>query len=122
MLSLYLTMFRLYAILLFLPPVACFAQYTISRGVFNADSKKPVADAGVFVNNAIAGGKTNDKGTFILTNVRPVQHDLVVSVIGFETRHQVIMVSRDLMLPVIEIQPKTIMLAEVCCLLILMLQ
>jgi len=54
-------MFRLYAILLFLPPVACFGQYTISRGVFNADSKKRVADAGVFVNNALRAEKQMTK-------------------------------------------------------------
>ncbi|MDR3694554.1 carboxypeptidase-like regulatory domain-containing protein [Mucilaginibacter sp.] len=101
-------------IILFLAlPFTGFAQYAISGRVINKSDRQPVADASVFLNNATVGTKTADNGTFTLTNVRPGQYDLVVSIIGFETVHQNIMVNKDLQLPDILFTPKTIALKEV---------
>ena len=66
-------------------PFAALAQYgTITGVVTSADSKKPIAGASVFLSNSAVGTATNDKGGFILANVRPGQYTLVVSILGFE--------------------------------------
>ncbi|BAU56091.1 carboxypeptidase-like regulatory domain-containing protein [Mucilaginibacter gotjawali] len=104
---------RIWIILFLALPFTGFAQYSISGRVINKNDQKPVADASVFLNNASAGTKTADNGTFTLTNVRPGQYDLVVSIIGYETVHQPIMVNKDLRLGDILISPKTIALNEV---------
>ena len=106
-------MHRIWIILFLALPLAGFSQYTVSGRVVNKNDQKPLADASVFLNNATVGTKTADNGTFTLTNVRPGQYDLVVSIIGFETVHQNIMVNKDLQLPDIIITPKTIALKEV---------
>lgn len=59
-------------LLLLLLPSLCFAQVQISGKIINADDKKPVANASVFLNNAIVGDKTADDGTFTLRKARPV--------------------------------------------------
>ncbi|ASU36001.1 carboxypeptidase-like regulatory domain-containing protein [Mucilaginibacter xinganensis] len=99
--------------ILFLLPLAGFAQYVISGKVLNSTDKTPVANASVFLNNAVAGSKTDDKGIFTINGVRPGQYDLVVSSLGYETSHQQIMVSADIKLPDINFQPKVMMLQEV---------
>lgn len=104
---------KIWIILFFVLPFTGFAQYSISGRVINKTDQKPVADASVFLNNATVGTKTADNGAFSLTNVRPGQYDLVVSIIGFETVHQNIMVNKDLQLPDILISPKIITLKEV---------
>ncbi|MDB4922386.1 carboxypeptidase-like regulatory domain-containing protein [Mucilaginibacter sp.] len=99
--------------ILFLLPLTCFAQFVITGKVLSSTNKTPVANASVFLNNAVAGSKTDDKGAFTITNVRPGQYDLVVSSLGYETSHQNIMVNADVKLATIEISPKTMMLQEV---------
>jgi len=106
-------MHRILLILFLVLPFRGIAQYTVSGLVINKNDQKPVADASVFLNNATVGTKTADNGAFTLTNVRPGQYDLVVSIVGFETLHQNIMVNKDLQLADILISPKTIALKEV---------
>ncbi|SHN16503.1 carboxypeptidase-like regulatory domain-containing protein [Mucilaginibacter sp. OK098] len=100
-------------LILFLLPVTCFAQYVITGKVLNSADKTPVANASVFLNNAVAGSKTDDKGAFTITNVRSGQYDLVVSSLGFETSHQNIMINGDIRLTDIGLAPKIMMLQEV---------
>ncbi|WP_428328697.1 carboxypeptidase-like regulatory domain-containing protein [Mucilaginibacter sp.] len=100
-------------IFLFLLPFSGFAQYTITGTVISTSDKKPIANASVFLNNAVVGTKSDDNGSYTLTGVRPGQYDLVVSVVGFETYHQNIMVNSNIKLAGIEISPKTILLQEV---------
>jgi hypothetical protein len=106
-------MIRLALLLLFLLPLTCLAQYVITGKVMNAADKTPVANASVFLNNAVVGSKSADNGAFTLTNVRPGQYDLVVSSLGFETLHQNIMVNGDMKLATIELTAKIMMLQEV---------
>jgi hypothetical protein len=106
-------MIRSLLFVLLLLPFTCFAQYVITGRVLNGTDKTPVANASVFLNNAVAGSKTDDKGAFTITNVRPGQYDLVVSSLGYEPSHQNIMVNGDVKLLSIEISPKTMMLQEV---------
>ncbi|MBD1394303.1 carboxypeptidase-like regulatory domain-containing protein [Mucilaginibacter glaciei] len=98
-----------FGLLLFLLlPVVCLAQLRIMGRVVNAADKKPVDNASVFLSNATVGGKSNNDGAFTLTNVRGGQYELVVSVVGYETCRQTVMVNNaDIVLPVIAIVAKT---------------
>ena len=106
-------MLRLSVFFLFILPVSCLAQYAITGKVINGTDKTPVANASVFLNNAVAGSKTDDKGNYTITNVRPGQYDLVTSILGYETAHQDIMVNGDLKMADIVLSPKVMMLKEV---------
>ncbi len=106
-------MLKLPVILWLLLPLACFGQYTISGRVLNKADKSPVASASVFLNNTLVGARTNDKGSFLLTNVKAGQYDLVVSSVGYETSHQTLMVNADVTIADIVIAPKAIALREV---------
>ncbi len=100
--------------LIILLPLGCFGQFTISGRVLNQSDTKPLANASVFLSNATIGSKTANDGTFTLHNVKPGKYDLVVSIIGFETYDQTIIVENSNMtLPDITIFPKTIALKEV---------
>jgi hypothetical protein len=101
-------------LLLLILPSLCFAQVQISGKIINADDKKPVANASVFLNNAIVGDKTADDGTFTLRNVKPGQYTFIVTAIGFETHSITLMAgTANISLPEISLAPKTIMLEEV---------
>jgi hypothetical protein len=106
-------MIRSFLLLLLLLPFTGFAQYVITGKVLNGTDKIPVANASVFLNNAVAGSKTDDKGAFTITKVRPGQYDLVVSSLGYEPLHQNIMVNTDIRLADISLAPKIMMLQEV---------
>jgi hypothetical protein len=94
--------------------VSSIAQAIISGRVLNRGDKKPVADASVFLSNATIGSKTADDGTFTLRNVKPGKYELVVSIIGFETYRQTVIINNNkLSLNNIEMSPKTFLLKEV---------
>ncbi|MEO6520175.1 MAG: carboxypeptidase-like regulatory domain-containing protein [Mucilaginibacter sp.] len=99
--------------LLFIPSLVI-AQSTITGKVLNASDKTPVPFASVFLSNSLVGAKTNDDGSFTLNNVKAGQYDLVISFIGFETHHQTVTVSNNVLaLPDILITPKNTTLKEV---------
>lgn len=104
---------RFLYILVFLMPVTCLGQYTLTGRIVDSASKKPLANASVFLNNAVAGGTSAENGTFTLTNVRPGQYDLVISCVGYETAHRNIIVNSDLKLGDLAVSVKTMMLQEV---------
>jgi len=104
---------KIFTVLMLLVPATVLAQYTISGKVVTASDRKPVANASVFLNSTTTGAKTADDGSFTLNNVRPGQYDLVVSIVGYETFHQPVMVNKDIALPGIELAVKTIRLKEV---------
>lgn len=106
-------MLRRLIFFLWLLPFTALGQYRITGKVTDLVDKKPVANASVFLNNASAGSKTNDDGTFTITGVRGGQYELVVSVVGYTTYRQTILVNSDITLPVIEIISKAIELREV---------
>jgi CarboxypepD_reg-like domain len=101
------------AILFLFIPFVAVAQYRISGRVVDSATRKPVADASVFLSNASVGTKTNNDGTFTLTNVRGGQYEMVVSIIGYATYKQTVMVNKDLNLPEIHINQQAIQLQEV---------
>ena len=103
---------KLIFFLLFLP-VAAMGQYRITGKVVDIVTKKPVANASVFLSNASAGAKTNDDGTFTINNVRGGQYTLIVSIIGYATYSQSILVNKDIALPEMDIAQQSIVLKEV---------
>jgi len=98
--------------LLFIPFIAT-AQYRISGRVVDSTTRKPVGDASIFLSNASAGTKTNNDGTFTISNVRGGQYEMVVSIIGYAIYKQTVMVNKDLELPGIFISQQAIQLQEV---------
>jgi len=104
---------RLAFLLFFLLPFTGLAQYTITGKVINSTDKTPVVNASVFLNNAVAGTKTDDKGNYTITNVRPGQYDMVTSILGYQTAHQDVMVNGDIKMADIVLSPQVMMLKEV---------
>ncbi len=99
---------------LFLFPLNCLAQYSISGRVLNQADTRPLANVSVFLSNATIGAKTAGDGTFVLHGVKPGKYDLVVSIIGFESYGQTIIIgNRDVLLPDVTLLPKTTALKEV---------
>src|ERR1700761_363276 len=95
-------------------PIAVWAQVTITGRILNQADTKPVTNASVFLNNASVGDKTTGNGGFVLRGVKPGKYDLVVSIVGFDTYRQPIVVgSASINIPDILIFPKTIALSEV---------
>lgn len=103
---------KLLLFLLFMPLVVA-AQYHITGKVVDIITKKPIANANVFLSNASAGTKTNVDGTFSLNNVRGGQYEMVVSIIGYAIYKQTVMVNKDISLPDIQLSEQAIQLQEV---------
>jgi len=77
----------LIAIALF--PLQLLAQGAILRGkVLDADTRKPVPSASVFLSNTSIGTAANEKGEFVLHDIPSGKFDLVVSSLGYETYAQ----------------------------------
>ncbi len=102
--------FLLYLLVL---PLWVSAQNTIGGKVIGLYDKKPIVKASIFLSNTTVGGATGEDGSYLLTNVKPGQYDMVVSAIGFETVHRTVMVNANVTIPFIELEPKTIDLKAV---------
>jgi hypothetical protein len=95
-------------------PVVLFAQTgTISGKVTAIDTKGPLGKASVFLSNATFGTVTAEDGTFTLNGVKPGQYNLVVSILGYETYNQTILVDNKTQQLAIEMLPKPIQMREV---------
>lgn len=95
-------------------PNWCFAQFNISGRVLNQDDKKPLSNVNVFLSNATIGSKTAVDGSFTLLRIKPGKYELIASIVGFETYHKTITVSRsNVEMADIALLPKTIALKEV---------
>ena len=95
-------------------PLACLSQTKITGKIISRTEKRPVANASVFLSNATVGNKTNEDGTFILSNVKAGQYELVVTVIGYETyRQSVLAENQNISLLPIALSPKVTELREV---------
>ncbi|HEY4322913.1 MAG TPA: carboxypeptidase regulatory-like domain-containing protein [Mucilaginibacter sp.] len=107
-------MVKTLTLLIILLPFCCYAQFKISGRIFNHANTKPISNASVFLSNSSIGDKTIDDGTFTLANVKPGKYELVVSIVGFESYHQTIIVDNtNVVLTDILIFPKTLLLSEV---------
>lgn len=90
------------------------AQGRVSGKVISQADKKAVSHASVFLSNATIGTETDDKGNFVLLNVKPGKYEIVVSIVGFQTYHQPVTINNSrLDLGIIEVSPKPIILKEV---------
>jgi hypothetical protein len=95
-------------------PIVALAQNGIITGtVTNADTKKPLPRASVFLSNSSAGTATAENGTFTLSSLRPGQYTLVVSILGYEQYSKTILVGREPLKLDIELTQKPLMLREV---------
>ena len=100
-------------ILFLLIPFTVFSQKIRGR-VVDADDGEPVPNASIFLSNAMASTAGNAEGYFVLAAARPGQYELVVSVVGFDSYHTMILVENaDIDLKEIKIKPKITELAEV---------
>ncbi|ASU36002.1 carboxypeptidase regulatory-like domain-containing protein [Mucilaginibacter xinganensis] len=101
-------------LLFFLISICCFAQITIKGRIVSNTDNKPVSNASVFLSNATIGDHTAADGSFTLTNVKPGQYNLIVSIVGFDTYKQSVTIGETAVaLPDITIIPKTTTLNEV---------
>ncbi|GAA4332062.1 hypothetical protein GCM10023149_38120 [Mucilaginibacter gynuensis] len=103
----YLTIF------LFILSAACFAQHKITGTVYDADDKKPLPNATVFLNNTTNGTQTNNEGTYSVNNVKPGQYELIVSMVGYEPYRYSVKVYNDIKIPAIYLKSKTTSLSGV---------
>jgi hypothetical protein len=107
-------MLKTFAFFILLFPFASVAQVALSGKVLNQADHKPIANASVFISNGSIGDKTNNDGSFTLNNLKPGKYDLVVSIVGYETYSQPLLVAdADSKLPDILLTQKTMQLQEV---------
>lgn len=105
---------KLFLCYLLISPFLCLAQTRITGRVINATDKTGIANASVFLSNAIVGAKTTSEGAFTLSDAKNGKYELVVSIVGFEPYKQNITVTgSDVALPDISLSPKTYALKEV---------
>lgn len=59
-------------------------KVTISGKVISQTDGKPLRNVNVFIASTMLGSATNDSGHFVIKNVPPGSHELVVSIVGYE--------------------------------------
>src|SRR5579872_3343453 len=100
--------------LIFMLPLSCLAQLTITGHIVNHADLRPVPNASVFLKNTTIGCKAGDDGKFTLTHLKTGKYQLIVSVVGFDLYRQDIEINNtSIVLPDIEIISKGIDLKEV---------
>lgn len=105
---------RAYLLLIFLWPLNGLGQVSIAGKILDHRDNNAIAGASVFLANATIGQRTATDGTFHLSNVKPGKYELIVSMVGFETYHQLLVVSSaNIVLPDIEINARANTLKEV---------
>src|SRR5580698_7318791 len=98
---------------LFLPLFLLAQNVTISGVVTSNESKKLLPHASVFLSRSSVGTSTTEEGSYTLSDVRPGQYTIVVTVLGYEEYDKTILVGRDPVKLNIELTPKPLMLKEV---------
>jgi len=106
--------FYWFLLIAFICPLIVSAQTgTITGKVVRADTKSPVANASVFLNNATYGTSTAEDGTFTLAGVKPGQYQLVVTGVSIEEYSTTVLVGKEPAKLNIEVNQKVLMLREV---------
>jgi hypothetical protein len=83
-------------ILCFFLPVITFAQSGVISGIVtNSESKRPIPRASIFLSNSSVGSATSEDGKYTLSNIRPGQYTLVVTVLGYETYNKTVLIGRE---------------------------
>lgn len=72
-------------LLIFCLSLPALCQKNIEGRVVDANDKKPLLFANVFISNTTKGQQTDEKGRFKLTNVPSGTLDLVISYVGYKT-------------------------------------
>lgn len=103
----------LIAFILLCPFFALAQSASISGKVVHGESKSPVANASVFLNNATYGTSTAEDGSFTLSGVKPGQYELIVTVVGYEDYSQTVQVGQGAIKLDISLTQKVMMLREV---------
>ncbi|GAA4335626.1 hypothetical protein GCM10023149_43690 [Mucilaginibacter gynuensis] len=103
----------IFLIFLYLLPLGCLAQYSITGKIVNATDNTAFPDASVLLSNTTVGTKSNDDGSFTLNNVMPGKYTLIVSAVGFEKYQQEIMVNKNIAVNNITLKVKTTVLQDV---------
>jgi len=107
-------MLRPLSLFLILLPFSGAAQFTIEGNVVNINDKKPLENANVFITNTTSGAHTKADGSFRLNGVNNGRYELVVSMVGFTSFRQPLVVNdSNITFKNIELIPKTIELKEV---------
>ena len=105
---------RSWLFLLILCPLFSFSQVKITGVVLNMGDTKPVASASVFLSNTTSGDETAGDGTFTIVNIKPGKYDLIVSILGYDSYQQAIIVgNKDIQLAPISLVSSAIMLKAV---------
>lgn len=100
-------------LLLLILPLSTWAQFILSGKIINITDQKPVAKASVYLSNTTIGSATADDGTFTLLNIKPGHYVLIISIIGFETFYQPVVINHDVVLGPVGIVPQSINLQAV---------
>jgi hypothetical protein len=104
---------RLLSILMLILPVTLAAQFKITGKVLDTGNTKPIVGASVFLNNTSVGTTTQNNGKFIINNIRSGQYELTVSILGYETYVQKILINRDIDIGDLLLKPREVSLNEV---------
>ena len=100
-------------IFLFMLPLCCVAQFTISGRIINKADNQPIASASVFLSEATNGTASAKDGKFTISGVKPGRYTLVVSVVGYELYSAPIAITADTKAGDIALFVQTRALAEV---------
>ena len=107
-------MFKYLIFIVILLPFTCLAQFNITGRVLNQADTKPSGQCQRIFKQCHHWQQYRGRWQFILKNAAPGKYDLVISIIGFETLTQTIIISSsDINLSDMLIFPKTIALNEV---------
>jgi len=98
---------------IFFPFIALAQNGSISGIIVNAETKKPLPRASVFLSNSASGTATNEEGKYLLSGIRPGEYTLVVSILGYEQYSKSVLVGREPIKLDIELATKPLMLREV---------
>lgn len=92
-----------------------YSAWSVIKGrIINKENGSLVPNASVFLSNNTGGAASNTDGTFTLTNIKPGNYELVVSLVGFEIWRQPVNVTgANIDLPDIKLARKAIGLKEV---------
>lgn len=100
-------------ILLILSPLLVLCQSATIRGiVLDGQTSQPLPFASVYINYSTIGTNSNEKGEFLLGNLRPGEYDLIASFVGHQP-HQSHVVLTDSSTLVLTIRLNVIALKEV---------
>lgn len=107
--------YRALFLLLCMGPLGAWAQYYVRGKVLGAPDKQGLGAASVFFSNTSVGVVTKADGSFVLGPVSNGRYDLVVSLLGYETAKQEVMVGAGVTPAevVVLLQPRATVLQEV---------